>query len=1280
MEYKTKKNNKNSKNISKKIITKTNTSNTIKSRLEYVSNKELFENSHNLILEYSKQLDSKSTTKQTISIDYEKIFFEKYDVLMKEIDRRNLYEHSLDFLEDSSFRYYPDLNNRDFNNILYSKKEFYIHKQEKLKQSNIDSREGISKKICDPLFDSITGKPITDKSKIMFNLTNSQKYLKTFMSPETPYRSLLLYHGTGVGKTCTSISIAEQFSDQLKRDGKKICILLNQSIKDNFIKNIFNIQKLKSGMPNYQCTGNDYLKYIPDYKNMELEDIQKRILKIIKNKYSFYGYQKFANIINNLEDKIKKNFSNDIADTRFKKKIKEMFSKTVMIIDEAHNIKEGEGAKVLPPILDKVVSIADNMRLLLLSATPMFDNATEIVWLINLLLKNEKRLAMKVSDYFDSDGAIIPEQITSFKEKTRGLVSYVRGENPYRFPDRLYPSGKNIILPKQMPKYSWDGELIPENHKIKELVLVDCKMKGFQQGIYKQMLTSDKVFGSFKQPGLMCSNIVFPSKEDIGDVSKHKSGSIPMNSSPNNNNNNNKNNNNSIGQTGNRANRFSINKYIGDRGFNNVAEKTKVNDRVVYKINNNIFTKDNIEQYSSKIHRMIEFINNSKDEIVFIYSQFINSGVIPIALALEYAGYSKYGGSLLEKEARPNRGKYIIISGMNDISKNAYKNYLKIENDNKDGKKVKIIIGSETASEGLDFRYIRSVHILEPWFHLNKLDQIIGRAIRNCSHIDLSPDKRNVKVYFYTANSSDKEDKDNESLDISIYREAEQKTRNISEVEYILKTNAMDCGVNKHNNLFFNDKDYSRKCNFKKCDYKCEGIPTLDIGDKDINYDSVNFKVMKDVTDDVVKIIKYGNNISQPLFSTKFIFSLNEIIEYMNTDILAILLGLHKVIITRDTIFDKFGREAYLEYKNGEYIVVPQKMSNTLFTSNDIKTLQYKKTKKIGISDNIIKYISEGNIISSDQNSSTSEGSHSKINYKKSDNIKTKKITKIKKIKSGNINILKNYSESFKSIKYDIDEFSKIDFLNTIIQENSNKFIYDPDELRKMFTDIVNYWIIYLDPDRKKILCEMLIYKHYKQIISPSENITMNELYNIITYNDIYFNDISFKGDLNKIWGYKLGNYKKQMEYFRYDENKDQFIPGTDDEIKSINKSFIKKNSGNTLIFNNLIGFIDLKMPQQNMLFKIRDKRSEGNKGTQIKTGSVCNNDGMKKNKIIEYLRVLLDDTSIYNDVGKKALPSKNILCIQLELYLRYFDKTDKTRYFFNYEEMIEYKLTQKKN
>ena len=39
--------------------------------------------------------------------------------------------------------------------------------------------------------------------------------------------------------------------------------------------------------------------------------------------------------------------------------------------------------------------------------------------------------------------------------------------------------------------------------------------------------------------------------------------------------------------------------------------------------------------------------------------------------------------------------------------------------------KVKVIIGSETAAEGLDFKYIREIHILEPWYNINRIEYAI---------------------------------------------------------------------------------------------------------------------------------------------------------------------------------------------------------------------------------------------------------------------------------------------------------------------------------------------------------------------------------------------------------------------------------------------------------------------------------------------------------------------------------------------------------------------------
>ena len=58
------------------------------------------------------------------------------------------------------------------------------------------------------------------------------------MSNKTPYNGLLLFHGTGTGKTCTGISIAENFKNKL--DDKKILVLLPSNIKAGWENTILN--------------------------------------------------------------------------------------------------------------------------------------------------------------------------------------------------------------------------------------------------------------------------------------------------------------------------------------------------------------------------------------------------------------------------------------------------------------------------------------------------------------------------------------------------------------------------------------------------------------------------------------------------------------------------------------------------------------------------------------------------------------------------------------------------------------------------------------------------------------------------------------------------------------------------------------------------------------------------------------------------------------------------------------------------------------------------------
>ena len=56
---------------------------------------------------------------------------------------------------------------------------------------------------------------------------------------------------------------------------------------------------------------------------------------------------------------------------------------------------------------------------------------------------------------------------------------------------------------------------------------------------------------------------------------------------------------------------------------------------------------------------------------------------------------------------------------------------------NADGSKCAVIIGSKVIEVGVSMKRIRQVHILDPWFHLLSMEQVIGRAIRNKSHNDL---------------------------------------------------------------------------------------------------------------------------------------------------------------------------------------------------------------------------------------------------------------------------------------------------------------------------------------------------------------------------------------------------------------------------------------------------------------------------------------------------------------------------------------------------------------
>ena len=176
--------------------------------------------------------------------------------------------------EDEYNYLYPNLDDPNFNIKIAERKEFYDTRYD----GKIQNVEEFSDKICNADFE----------------LSPHQLFVRNFLSFQTPYNSLLLYHGLGSGKTCSAISVAEEMRDYLKQMGivQRIIVVASPNVQDNFKLQLFDERKLQliDGLWNIRaCTGNKYLKEINpmNMKGLSKEKVVRQIKRIINNSYLF---------------------------------------------------------------------------------------------------------------------------------------------------------------------------------------------------------------------------------------------------------------------------------------------------------------------------------------------------------------------------------------------------------------------------------------------------------------------------------------------------------------------------------------------------------------------------------------------------------------------------------------------------------------------------------------------------------------------------------------------------------------------------------------------------------------------------------------------------------------------------------------------------------------------------------------------------------------------------------------------------------------------------------
>jgi hypothetical protein len=82
------------------------------------------------------------------------------------------------------------------------------------------------------------------------------------------------------------------------------------------------------------------------------------------------------------------------------------------------------------------------------------------------------------------------------------------------------------------------------------------------------------------------------------------------------------------------------------------------------------------------------------------------------------------------------------------------------------GEVIKVFMITSSGSEGINLRNTRYVHIMEPYWHPVRLEQVIGRARRICSHKALPPALQSVEVFVYLMIFTESQLKSDEAIEL----------------------------------------------------------------------------------------------------------------------------------------------------------------------------------------------------------------------------------------------------------------------------------------------------------------------------------------------------------------------------------------------------------------------------------------------------------------------------------------------------------------------------------
>jgi hypothetical protein len=731
-----------------------------------------------------------------------------------------------------------------------------------------------------------------------------QKVVRDYLLMETPYRGLLLYHGLGSGKTCSSIAVAESLLST-----KKVFVLLPASLEQNYRGEL-----RKCGDPLYM--------YDQHWRQQPLSDESRALAKRLGISDGFLDRNRtfFTSVAGEapnystlprpaqeiigkqIEDIINQRFTfiryNGLSSANIGKYVpadgSNPYSGSVVIIDEVHNFisRVSNQSDITKPLYNLIYSATD-CKVVALSGTPVINRANESAYLMNLLRGPIERIVIpiKAIPTWDEErmaGALrqLPDVDTIEFNAVKKYIMVTR--NPPHFRSIYNEKGERTAVQyvKDMPwiplatdwvatwsaKFQTDvggAELateriatetfdcLPTDYEefatlfldglsIKNGLLFQRRIQGlvsYFKGADERMLPrrvdDDKTLEKIPMSNEMFNHYMAIRSEEVKRDARAKLNPMKAGDSE--------------------MKTFRVNSRLAcdytippnlrgkdEEAQNEEAPPDKAAILAAIRADpGRYLTEKALETYSPKMLKLLKNIQaEGVEKNQLLYSNFRNlEGLGVFSAALEANGWQQYK---LAKEANQwvedpkldaDKPAFAFFTGNEDAEEREYMRQifngvgfsdnfpasLKASVESQPKKKMTLFMITAAGAEGITLANVRHVHIMEPHWNPARHDQVIGRAIRICSHARLPVEDRTVRVSFYLSVFTDAQSKSTEgnnvvmvrrgdtatkryegdptevfmSTDEYLYEKTWEKERINSRIGLLLKQAAVDCEVHR---------------------------------------------------------------------------------------------------------------------------------------------------------------------------------------------------------------------------------------------------------------------------------------------------------------------------------------------------------------------------------------------------------------------------------------------------------------------------------------------------